>query len=81
MFGAARYRAALHAAAVRPMLKTISIALLGVVPLLLSSGVGAETQRSIATVSITFTLLPLLWLQVVCEWLEIRLCPAEKSTP
>src|SRR3546814_9030315 len=34
----------------RPVLMTASVAILGLVPMLLSSGVGAETQRPLATV-------------------------------
>ena len=34
----------------RPVLMTASVAILGLVPMLFSSGVGAETQRPLATV-------------------------------
>ena len=55
---------------------TASVAILGLVPMLLSSGVGAETQRPLATVVvgglITSTLLTLLLLPVVYEWVETR---------
>jgi cobalt-zinc-cadmium resistance protein CzcA len=34
----------------RPVLMTASVAILGLVPMLLSQGVGAETQRPLATV-------------------------------
>jgi len=36
----------------RPVMMTASVAILGLVPMLLSSGVGAETQRPLATVVI-----------------------------
>jgi heavy metal efflux system protein len=55
---------------------TASVAILGLVPMLLSTGVGAETQRPLATVVvgglITSTLLTLLLLPVVYEWVETR---------
>lgn len=60
----------------RPVLMTASVAILGLVPMLLSSGVGAETQRPLATVVvgglITSTLLTLLLLPVLYDWLEQR---------
>ena len=60
----------------RPVLMTASVAVLGLVPMLLSSGVGAETQRPLATVVvgglITSTLLTLVLLPVLYEWLENR---------
>jgi cobalt-zinc-cadmium resistance protein CzcA len=60
----------------RPVLMTASVAILGLVPMLLSSGVGAETQRPLATVVvgglISSTLLTLILLPVVYEWLETR---------
>ncbi|WP_140908526.1 efflux RND transporter permease subunit [Cognatiluteimonas lumbrici] len=60
----------------RPVLMTASVAILGLVPMLLSSGVGAETQRPLATVVvgglITSTLLTLILLPVLYEWLEDR---------
>ena len=65
----------------RPVLMTASVAILGLVPMLLSSGVGAETQRPLATVVvgglITSTLLTLVLLPVVYEWMENR--RAEKA--
>ncbi|MGQ0511648.1 MAG: efflux RND transporter permease subunit [Betaproteobacteria bacterium] len=61
----------------RPVLMTASVAILGLVPMLLSSGVGAETQRPLATVVvaglITSTALTLLVLPVVYDWFESRL--------
>ena len=60
----------------RPVLMTASVAILGLIPMLLSSGVGAETQRPLATVVvgglISSTLLTLILLPVLYEWLEIR---------
>jgi cobalt-zinc-cadmium resistance protein CzcA len=60
----------------RPVLMTASVAILGLVPMLLSSGVGAETQRPLATVVvgglITSTLLTLVLLPVIYEWMESR---------
>jgi len=60
----------------RPVLMTASVAILGLVPMLLSSGVGAETQRPLATVVvgglITSTLLTLLLLPLIYEWSELR---------
>lgn len=60
----------------RPVLMTASVAVLGLVPMLLSSGVGAETQRPLATVVvgglITSTLLTLILLPVLYDWMEER---------
>jgi cobalt-zinc-cadmium resistance protein CzcA len=60
----------------RPVLMTASVAILGLVPMLISSGVGAETQRPLATVVvgglITSTFLTLILLPVLYEWLETR---------
>lgn len=60
----------------RPVLMTASVAILGLVPMLLSSGVGAETQRPLATVVVgglvTSTLLTLLLLPLLYDWLEGR---------
>ena len=58
----------------RPVLMTASVAILGLVPMLLSSGIGAETQRPLAGVVVgglvTSTLLTLVLLPVMYEWLE-----------
>ena len=58
----------------RPVLMTASTAILGLVPMLLSSGVGAETQRPLATVVVgglvTSTFLTLILLPVIYEWIE-----------
>jgi cobalt-zinc-cadmium resistance protein CzcA len=60
----------------RPVLMTASVAILGLVPMLISSGVGAETQRPLATVVVggllSSTLLTLILLPVLYEWLENR---------
>ena len=57
-------------------LMTASVAILGLVPMLLSTGVGAETQRPLATVVVggllSSTLLTLILLPVLYEWLESR---------
>ncbi|WP_310448569.1 CusA/CzcA family heavy metal efflux RND transporter [Sulfuritalea sp.] len=66
----------------RPVLMTASVAILGLVPMLLSQGVGAETQRPLATVVVgglfTSTALTLLLLPLMYEWLETR---RERSSP
>ena len=60
----------------RPVLMTASVAILGLIPMLLSSGVGAETQRPLASVVvgglITSTFLTLVLLPVIYEWIESR---------
>lgn len=60
----------------RPVLMTASVAILGLVPMLISTGVGAETQRPLATVVvgglITSTALTLLLLPLIYEWSEAR---------
>lgn len=60
----------------RPVLMTASVAILGLVPMLISSGVGVETQRPLASVVvgglITSTLLTLILLPVIYEWMETR---------
>ncbi len=60
----------------RPVLMTASVAILGLIPMLLSSGVGAETQRPLASVVVgglfTSTLLTLVLLPVIYEWIETR---------
>ena len=60
----------------RPVLMTASVAILGLIPMLLSSGVGAETQRPLATVVVgglfTSTALTLLLLPLIYEWVEMR---------
>ena len=60
----------------RPVLMTASVAILGLIPMLLSQGVGAETQRPLATVVVgglfTSTALTLLLLPLMYEWAEGR---------
>lgn len=60
----------------RPVLMTASVAILGLIPMLLSTGVGAETQRPLATVVVgglfTSTALTLLILPLMYEWAEQR---------
>jgi cobalt-zinc-cadmium resistance protein CzcA len=52
--------------------------------MLLSSGVGAETQRPLATVVVggllSSTLLTLVLLPVLYEWLETRAAAATEET-
>ena len=68
----------------RPVLMTASVAILGLVPMLLSSGVGAETQRPLATVVVggllSSTLLTLVLLPVLYEWLETRASASTEET-
>ena len=60
----------------RPVLMTASVAMLGLIPMLVSTGVGAETQRPLATVVVgglfTSTALTLLLLPLIYEWSEQR---------
>jgi len=60
----------------RPVLMTASVAILGLLPMLFSQGVGAETQRPLATVVVggllTSTLLTLVLLPVLYDWMEQR---------
>ena len=66
----------------RPVLMTALIAALGLIPLLLSSGVGSEIQRPLATVVVgglftstilTLIVLPALYPQFSKAWLKDRL--------
>jgi cobalt-zinc-cadmium resistance protein CzcA len=65
----------------RPVLMTALVASLGFVPMALSTGVGAEVQRPLATVVIgglvTSTLLTLLVLPTIYRWFEGRREEAE----
>lgn len=60
----------------RPVLMTASVAILGLLPMLLSRGVGAETQRPLATVVVggllSSTLLTLVLLPLMFEWVHER---------
>jgi cobalt-zinc-cadmium resistance protein CzcA len=68
----------------RPVMMTASVAILGLVPMLMSRGVGAETQRPLAAVVvgglITSTLLTLVLLPVLYEWLEERAARRAEET-
>lgn len=67
----------------RPVLMTAFTTILAIIPLLLSTGVGAETQRPLASVVIgglfTSTLLTLVLLPVIYEWVESRTVVAKSS--
>ncbi|MDE0094392.1 MAG: CusA/CzcA family heavy metal efflux RND transporter [Gammaproteobacteria bacterium] len=60
----------------RPVLMTAFTTVLALLPMLLSTGVGADTQRPLASVVVggvfTSTLLTLVLLPVVYEWIESR---------
>jgi cobalt-zinc-cadmium resistance protein CzcA len=60
----------------RPVLMTALVAALGFVPMMLSTGVGAEVQRPLATVVVgglvTSTVLTLIVLPVLYPWLRGR---------
>lgn len=60
----------------RPVQMTASVAILGLIPMLLSVAVGAETQRPLRTVVFgglfTSTALTLLLLPLISEWSELR---------
>lgn len=60
----------------RPVLMTATVAILGLVPLLLATGIGAEVQRPLATVVVgglfTSTLLTLILLPVGYLLMEVR---------
>ncbi len=59
---------------IRPVLMTALVAILGLVPLVLSSGIGSEVQRPLATVVIggivTSTLLTLIVLPAIFRWFD-----------
>ncbi len=67
---------------VRPVLMTATVASLGLIPLLLSTGVGSEVQRPLATVVvgglITSTLLTLVVLPVLYSWFPGRVREFER---
>ncbi|MBN8489905.1 MAG: efflux RND transporter permease subunit [Burkholderiales bacterium] len=67
----------------RPVLMTASVAILGLIPMLIATGVGAETQRPLATVVIggliTSTLLTLLLLPLIYEWSETRAAAKQRA--
>jgi cobalt-zinc-cadmium resistance protein CzcA len=64
----------------RPVLMTAFTTILAIIPLLLSTGVGAETQRPLATVVIgglfSSTFLTLILLPAIYEWVEASDQPA-----
>ena len=61
----------------RPVLMTATVAMMGLMPLLLASGPGSEIQRPLATVVIgglfSSTLLTLFVLPVLYRWMEQRI--------
>ncbi|MGB8169036.1 MAG: CusA/CzcA family heavy metal efflux RND transporter [Chthoniobacteraceae bacterium] len=81
------HEAVLHGAMtrLRPVLMTALVASLGFVPMALATGAGAEVQRPLATVVIggilTSTLLTLLVVPVLYEWLERKGKPTNQPTP
>ncbi|MBY0558511.1 CusA/CzcA family heavy metal efflux RND transporter [Hyphomicrobium sp.] len=60
----------------RPVLMTATVASLGLIPLLLATGIGSEVQRPLATVVVggllTSTLLTLIVLPVLYTWFPAR---------
>ena len=60
----------------RPVLMTATVASLGLIPLLLSSGIGSEVQRPLATVVVgglaSSTLLTLIMLPALYKWFAVR---------
>jgi cobalt-zinc-cadmium resistance protein CzcA len=60
----------------RLVLMTVAVALLGLVPLALSQGIGSEVQRPLAVVVIgglvSSTFLTLIVLPVLYQWMEGR---------
>ncbi|MFQ5699990.1 MAG: efflux RND transporter permease subunit, partial [Myxococcota bacterium] len=67
----------------RPVMMTATVASLGLIPLLLSSGIGSEVQRPLATVVVgglvTSTLLTLLVLPALYKWFAVRPERAERD--
>ncbi len=68
----------------RPVMMTALVAALGFVPMALAHGAGAEVQRPLATVVIggiiSSTLLTLLLLPVLYDWVENQFAPKKEST-
>ena len=60
----------------RPVLMTATVASLGLIPLLLSTGIGSEVQRPLATVVVgglaSSTLLTLIMLPALYKWFAVR---------
>ena len=69
----------------RPVLMTAMTTVLGLLPLLLARGIGADVQRPLATVVVfgltTSTLLTLFVIPAVYVWVEERLEPKHASHP
>ena len=69
----------------RPVLMTALVASLGLIPLLLSTGIGSEVQRPLATVVVgglfTSTLLTLFVLPTLYGWFERERVEAEIQMP
>ena len=67
----------------RPVLMTAAVALLGLVPLALSQGIGSEVQRPLAVVVIgglvSSTFLTLVVLPVLYQWIEERTAVPTRS--
>ncbi len=60
----------------RPVLMTATVASLGLIPLLLATGIGSEVQKPLATVVVgglvTSTLLTLIVLPAIFSWMAQR---------
>jgi len=67
----------------RPVLMTATVASLGLIPLLLSTGIGSEVQRPLATVLdgslVSSTLLTLLVLPALYRWFAIEIEDVAKA--
>lgn len=67
----------------RPVLMTATVASLGLIPLLLATGIGSEVQRPLATVVVgglvSSTLLTLLVLPALYKWFAIDVEPAAEA--
>jgi cobalt-zinc-cadmium resistance protein CzcA len=66
---------------IRPVLMTALAAALGMIPLLLSHGIGSEVQRPLATVVtgglVTSTILTLLVIPAIYKWFAIKVTDGE----
>lgn len=69
----------------RPVLMTAMVASLGLIPLLLATGIGSEVQRPLATVVvgglISSTLLTLIVLPALYKWFAIEVEPLAEPEP
>lgn len=67
----------------RPVLMTATVASLGLIPLLLATGIGSEVQRPLATVVVgglvSSTLLTLIVLPALYKWFAIDVEPVAKA--